>query len=222
MNFSTKKWPLILSLGVIISCQTNVEPTLDETPSEKEEIQSINYATHGEFDMGILDGRIYTNPYFGFMVKIDSDWDILIPAETSTEILDTAAKVQGAENYNQLLKIQQKGRIPLISIMAEHLAPIPNVTNALEYLQYTDSYIQETHQEGYPRYISHAIIESVVGDKPFLMQTFTVEYATETQIQRNYCAQFGEYILTIITHYATQSELNKVNFILEHILWGAR
>ncbi len=221
MDFSKKKWMLFLSFGLLISCQSKVEPTIDETTSEKEEIQPIKYATHGEFDMGILDGRIYTNSYFGFMVKIDSDWDILLPAETSTEIIDSVAKVQGAENYNQLLKIQQKGRIPLISIMAEHLAPIPNVTNALEYLKYTDSYIQETHQEGFPRYISHAIIESVVGDKPFLMQTFTVEYETETQIQRNYCAQFGDYILTIITHYATQSELNKVNFILDHILWEA-
>ncbi len=221
MNFSIKIWPLFLCLGFIISCQTTVEPAIEETQPETQEIQSIKYETHGEFDMGILEGRIHTNSYFGFMVKIDSDWDIVLPAETSTEIIDSVAKVQGAENYNQLLKIQQKGRIPLISIMAEHLAPIPNVTNALEYLQYTDSYIQETHQEGYPRYISHSIIESLVGDKPFLMQTFTVEYATETQIQRNYCAQFGEYILTIITHYATQSELNKVNFILEHILWSA-
>jgi hypothetical protein len=221
MSLSKNFWLPIIGLSVFMACQSNVETTIDETSPEKEEIQSIKYETHGEFDMGILEGRIYTNSYFGFMVKIDNDWDILLPTETSTEIIDSVAKVQGAENYNQLLKIQQKGRIPLISIMAEHLAPIPNVSNALEYLKYTDSYIQETHQEGYPRYISHAIIESLVGDKPFLMQTFTVEYETETQIQRNYCAQFEEYILTIITHYSTQSELNKVNFILDHILWGA-
>ncbi len=221
MSLSKNFWLPIIGFSVLMACGSKVEPTIEETQHEKEDIQSIKYETHGEFDMGILEERIYKNSYFGFMVKIDSDWDILLPTETSTEIIDSVAKVQGADNYNQLLKIQQKGRIPLISIMAEHLAPIPNVTNALEYLQYTDSYIQETHQEGYPRYISHSIIESLVGDRPFLMQTFTIEYATETQIQRNYCAQFGEYILTIITHYATQSELNKVNFILEHILWGA-
>ncbi len=190
--------------------------------------ENIAYATFGEFTEGALIDSVYSNAFFGFELPILEGWDILLlnnarfDKEDQSVSTDSVPKDLSEDNYFQLITLQMNDRIPLVNFMVEKIAPIPNVTNAKEYLIYTEAYILEGHSVGFPHYIAHAVTESPVGGRPFMNQTFSVEYENASQFQRNYCVQFDDYIFTIITHYGNQAELDVINELLGEIRWQTK
>ncbi len=218
----------LIGFSLFLGC--NSDQSTNEIVAEVEpnfEPENIAYSTIGEFKPGVLTDSVYTNSFFGFEITIPSDWDILIvnnekkSGSDNTITADSTVKSKNPseENYFQLLTLQKFGRIPLVNFMVEKIEPIPNVTNASEYLAYTENYILTEHAEGFPHFIGHSVIESSVGNRPFLNQTFSVDFEQSSQFQRNYCVQFDAYIFTIITHYGDQDQLDMINALLDQITW---
>lgn len=222
LHYST----LFLSTLIITSCLEQVPPPpITDLAEHVSSPANISYATYGEFNAGELKDSIYSSSYFGFELPVIDGWDIILlnntpyGSNTKQKALDSLAKDPSADNYFQLITLQMNGRVPLINFMVEKTEAIPNVSNASDYLAYTESYILEAHKTGFPQYIGHTVIESKVGERPFLNQTFSVDFETSSQFQRNYCVQFDAYIFTIITHYANQADLDVINELLAGISW---
>lgn len=218
---------LFFGFLILSSCnEQSHQPAIIETPIEIATPENIAYATYGEFNEGQLIDTIYSNTYFGFELPVIDGWDIILlnnkayGDNTQGNEKDSIAKDPSEDNYFQLITLQMNGRVPLVNFMVEKIDPIPNVSNAKEYLAYTETYILADHQTGFPHYIGHAVVESAVGGRSFLNQTFSVEFDTTTQYQRNYCVQFDDYIFTIITHYTNQAELDVINELLAGIIWN--
>ena len=213
-------------LGLTLaSCTDEVseENTVESnTPSAPE---NIAYPTYGEFNEGVLMDSVYSNSFFGFDLPVLDGWDIILLNNTrfdkseENSSKDSLQKNLSEDNYFQLITLQMNEFLPLVNFMVEKTEPIPNVSNAKEYLAYTETYIMENSQTDYTRYVGHAIVETAVGGRPFLNQTFTVNFGEITQFQRNYCVQFDAYIFTIITHYSNQAELDVINELLSGIRW---
>jgi|GEM_PF-4653175 len=209
----------------LASCADEVNP---ENPAEINTPvvpENIAYATFGDFTDGVLIDSVYGSAFFGFELPILEGWDIILVNNTRFDYEKDSLASDGLkndlseDNYFQLITLQMNDRIPLVNFMVEKIDPIPNVTNAKEYLAYTETYILEGHTVGFPHYIAHAVTESPVGGRPFMNQTFSVEYENASQFQRNYCVQFDAYIFTIITHYSNQAELDVINELLSGIRW---
>ena len=207
------------------SCSNEVtqdNPADVNTPNATE---NIAYSTLGDFTAGEFIDSVYSNSFFGFTLPVIEGWDVILLNNTRfdqvTDSLSSDSLVTdpSEDNYFQLITLQMNDFLPLVNFMVEKTEPIPNVSNAKEYLAYTENYIMENSQTEYTRYISHVVVETSVGGRPFLNQTFTVNFGEITQFQRNYCVQFDDYIFTIITHYGNKAELDVVNELLDGIIW---
>lgn len=104
--------------------------------------------------------------------------------------------------------------------MAEKIEPIPNIENALEYLEYTKWFIPENHSSGYPKYTGGTITNTSINNKMFLTQTFEIEEKnSDKYYQKTYSVQFDSYLLNFVTNYENEEQKTEVQNLLNEIIW---
>ncbi len=107
-----------------------------------------------------------------------------------------------------------------ISFTAEGLVAIPNVNNALEYLNYADTYCKKHFSKNYPKYTVVDIDTMRLANRLFLVQTTNIQQDSDIlYYQKTYSAQYGEYLLNILVNYDTEDQLKEIVGILNKITW---
>jgi hypothetical protein len=198
------------------------------------ELENIAYTPLSAYEKGKLTKRSYTNKYFGFTIQVPESWKILTKSEQQlnqtnkeAELAENKSEINtkietSKPNWNSLLSLQQGDWLPGITFMSEKIEPIPNVTNALEYLEYTQVFMKENYSTGYPTYSDGTVSKDSVGSKVFLVQTFEIETENEFYYQKTFCAQYGDYLLNIITNYQNVDQENELRELLSIIEWHSK
>jgi hypothetical protein len=216
-----------LLLTILVSCGLEKEKT--------EPLKNISYNSTGEFELGTLDSTRYHNNYFGFSIDCAKDKWLILNADRYSQrsaiqkkSLNVAEDTwdRTANNLHNLLTIEKKlndsttNRMQSISFTGEGLENIPNVNSALEYIEYTKKYCEENFSTNYPIYTVKGIDTAEVGNRTFLVLSLEVKDSPfSKRFQKNYCAQFGKYLLDIIITYSSEEELKENEKILTEVTW---
>ncbi|MBI3135769.1 MAG: hypothetical protein HYZ14_13920 [Bacteroidetes bacterium] len=227
-----KTYPLtILLLTIFISCETRTG-----TETEKSEpLKNISYKPTGELEIGTLNSTEYRNDYFGFSFSCPVDkWLILNIEQYSERLANNKEDLNASDktwerttsNLYNLLTIEKKTsdssahRTQSISFTAEGLEEIPNVNSALEYLQYSEQYCKDHYSTNYPKYTITGMETGLIGNRPFLVQSITIEDAPGARrFQKTYSAQFDKYLLNILVNYSSETEQKDNDDILTQVKW---
>lgn len=206
---------------------------------EKQQLSNIEYTPRGGITVGTLDSTEYHNSYFGFSIKHPEDAWIILNSEQfdrraseNKEIMNATDQVweEMINNNKNLITFEESEQdmesyiAQSISFMAEGLDLLSkkeNVNTALDYLKYCEMYYKKHYSSSYPRYTVTGSGKSFVGNKMFLTQSITVqEDHVNKYYQKTYTAQFGKYLLNIITVYETEEELIEIKEFLESVKWN--
>lgn len=199
---------------------------------ERSDEENIAYAPNGEFDLGTLQHQSFTNDYFSFSLEIPTDWTITTEDQLEIDALEhknelivkdssLEEKYENSEsNWYPMLTLQHLDYQPSIHFMAENIDPIPTTKNAIEYLEYTRWFFMDVHgNDNYPIYYNGEIGTANVAEKPFLYQLFLLEYEDSKLYQKTYCAQYGDYLLNIVTTFENDAQNESILNLLESIEW---
>jgi len=207
----------------------------DLTPETKQQtIENISYAPKGQLNNGYIDGNAYHNDFFSLSLPTEHEnWTLLNKDQYSIRLEDNKKDLNWNDkefektksNNLTLLTLEKyydtpQGKEQYINFMAEGLDSLPNVSNAIEYLYWTDSFLKERHSTTYPKYKTLSIDTGSIGNRKFLVHTLSIEDTPDVKrYQKTYCAQYGKFLLNIIVCYYTDDQL-KDNFkVLNKISW---
>jgi hypothetical protein len=211
---------------IVCSCET--------TEKKVQTIENISYSAKGRLSSGYADSANYHNDFFGFTFPIrHENWTIFNEEQVSNRMQDNKEELgwndkefeKTKNNIHSLLTLEKyyntpQGKEQYINFMSEGLESISNVSNAIEYLNYTDSFILKNHSTTYPKYKTLSIDTGYIGSRKFLVQTLLIEDNPETKrYQKTYCAQYDKYLLNILVCYYTDKQLKENLELLNKISW---
>lgn len=205
-----------------------------QTEKHLQTIENISYNPKGELSSGYADSVNYHNDFFGFSLPVrHENWAIFNEDQLSNRLQDNKEELRmndkefekTTNNIHSLLTLEKyyntpQGRKQYISIMAEGLESLSSASNAIEYLNWTDSFIKKNYSTTYPTYKTLSIDTGRIGNRNFLVQTLLIKDNAETKrYQKTYCAQYGKYLLNILVCYATDKQLKENLELLNKISW---
>lgn len=224
--------PLLAIMAFCFSCENKPDSSVVKSDS----LRNIEYPVGDSVLGGTVEDGKYVNKYFGFVIPVpDSTWEILNAEQYENRLDDNAENMQSSEtakqatkeNVDDLFTIRRVSRIDSmglfqgVSFMREGIEKIPGVTNALDYVNWTDDWVKKNLSSGFPKYTSQGIDTAYVGDRIFLHATYKIETETGyTYFQETYTALFGKYLLNVIVNYQTDEEAIENMKYLSQIHWN--
>jgi len=244
MRFFFRLFPIII---LVFSCSpksnsSQANPTKPNPPKETcdtvaktnppKEVHNISYPFNGKLDQGVFDSKHYQNKYFGFSIDApDANWTVLNREQyaariksnlTALNASDSASK-KSENNLHNLFTIrknQQRAAFQSISFTGEGLEKIPDVTNALEYIKWTDKFVADHLSSGFPKYKVLSLDSGMLGNREFLLSIWKIERSPGiVYFQKTYTAQFGKYVLNVIENYQSHEDSLENEKILSTIKW---
>jgi hypothetical protein len=109
-----------------------------------------------------------------------------------------------------------------IIFQMEKIDPIPTVSNALEYTEYSKSFIEKHYASGYPKYTVDPVqIVDYIGGREFLLSPNQIQESADYHpyFTHTYTAQFDDYLLNILVSFTGHESEKEVKHLLESIIW---
>ena len=185
--------------------------------------------TSAKFDIGRLNGNLYSNSYFAFKLPVDSIWYIM-----NRERLDqliNARKALIRENANKDVKISKGSDIllsltldtvenmPQILLSSVDLTQLKNITSEKSYL---DDYYKKTldmYKNLDINFSTSEVTTEKINARSFFTNPITIKRNNFIAYQRRFCLKIHSRLLCIMTNYKTSEQLAQSNALLNQIKW---
>ena len=207
-----KAWLLIITTLFFISCNS---------PSLKKKKDN--------FDIGTLQGNIYSNNYFEFGLVIDTPWHIINESELThliekrTEMLNEANEenfsIKKGHDVLLSMNIDTIENMPQVLFGSVDLKIYPQVKNEKVYLLGYFKQVKKLYENYDLQITSSEIGQESIGKKRFYTLLVTIKSANFLAYQKNYSLKIKDRLLNLMINYNSAIYLKECLKLLNKIKW---